>query len=48
MGGVGIFNGVLEADVAAFVQLVERLVEGLHAHGGRFFIIFFDAVDFAF
>ena len=48
VGGVGVFNGVLEADVAAFVQFVERLVEGLHAHGGRFFHHFFNAVDFAF
>ncbi|SUA24346.1 Uncharacterised protein [Neisseria gonorrhoeae] len=38
MCGIGIFQGILQGNLAFFIQLVKVLVEGLHTQGSGFFI----------
>lgn len=47
MCGIGIFQGILQGNLAFFIQLVKVLVEGLHTQGSGFFHHFFDFMDVA-
>ncbi len=47
VGRVGVFDGFLIGNMAVFIQVIQSLVEGLHADVGGFLHDFFDAVDIA-